>query len=194
MTTMIIDKYHSLLLAVGLSALGLGSLACQINIGGPAIPQSTLPVSTEVMGELTSLWETAIAQALDGRVTVEITQTQLTSFLAYRLQEQEEPFIQEPQVYLQNGGIYIYGRVQKGFLTATVRIVVAVIVDGEGKPSFLLTSADFGPLPVPKGLLTAVSTLLDEAFTGALGPVATGIRIESISIYDGRMSITGRIR
>jgi hypothetical protein len=33
-----------------------------------------------------------------------------------------------------------------------------------------------------------------EAFTGSFGPVATGLRIETITIADGIMTLTGRIR
>jgi hypothetical protein len=36
--------------------------------------------------------------------------------------------------------------------------------------------------------------MIKEAYTGSLGPVATGLRIESISISGGVMTITGRIR
>jgi hypothetical protein len=36
--------------------------------------------------------------------------------------------------------------------------------------------------------------MVKEAYTGSLGPVATGLRIESISIANGVMTVTGRIR
>jgi hypothetical protein len=39
--------------------------------------------------------------------------------------------------------------------------------------------------------MTAVIT---EAFTGSLGPVATGFRLESIDIANGLMTVTGRIK
>jgi hypothetical protein len=36
--------------------------------------------------------------------------------------------------------------------------------------------------------------MIQEAYTGAVGPVATGLRIQTISIADGIMTISGRIR
>ena len=57
-----------------------------------------------------------------------------------------------------------------------------------------IASADFGPFPAPEGLKNALTAMMQEAYTGSLGPVATGLRIETISIANGVMTITGRIR
>jgi hypothetical protein len=40
----------------------------------------------------------------------------------------------------------------------------------------------------------AITAIIEEAYTGALGPVATGFRIQSIIIADGMMMIVGSIR
>jgi len=67
-------------------------------------------------------------------------------------------------------------------------------VDETGKPKIEIVSADFGPLPAPNGLKEAISSMIQEAYTGSLGPVATGLRIQTISIADGILTIVGRIR
>ena len=67
-------------------------------------------------------------------------------------------------------------------------------VDENGKPKIEIVSADFGPLPAPEGINAAISAMIQEAYTGAIGPVATGLRIQTISIADGIMTISGRIR
>jgi hypothetical protein len=67
-------------------------------------------------------------------------------------------------------------------------------VDESGQPKIEIASADFGPFPAPNGLKEALTAAIKEAFTGSLGPVATGLRIETISIADGVMTITGRIK
>jgi hypothetical protein len=36
--------------------------------------------------------------------------------------------------------------------------------------------------------------MMDEAFTGELGPVVSGFQIDGILITDGVMAITGRVR
>jgi hypothetical protein len=67
-------------------------------------------------------------------------------------------------------------------------------VDVAGQPRLEIASADFGPFPAPQGLNNAISALIAEAYTGSLGPVATGFRLESISIADGVMTLTGRVK
>ena len=67
-------------------------------------------------------------------------------------------------------------------------------VDENGQPKVEIASADFGPLPAPEGLRDAVAAMVREAYMGSLGPVATGLRIETIAIADGVMTISGRIK
>jgi hypothetical protein len=57
-----------------------------------------------------------------------------------------------------------------------------------------VVSTDFGPFPAPEGLNSAISAMVAEAYTGSLGPMATGFRLESITIADGSMTLSGRIK
>jgi hypothetical protein len=88
----------------------------------------------------------------------------------------------------------IYGKSQQGMFTANIGVIVNMGVDELGKPKIEVTSADFGPFPVPGGIKEALTAMIDEAYTGAIGPAATGLRIETITIADGIMTITGRIK
>jgi hypothetical protein len=181
------------LLAV--TALVLATLACELNIGGPETPEVVIPVSTQAFDNLGALWEAAFQDAQEsGQVSLVVNESQLTSLLVYRMLEQEDPIIQDPQIFLRDGRMQIFGQAHQGFLTASVRVVLSVELDENGLPRFNLESADFGPLPVPDELLTGLSAMLDEAFTGKIGPAATGFRIESILIDGGLMAISGRIR
>jgi hypothetical protein len=65
-------------------------------------------------------------------------------------------------------------------------------IDKNGQPKLNLVSADFGPLPAPAGLLDSLSSVLNEAYTGSIGPYVTGFKIESIYIGDGMITITGK--
>src|SRR5574341_2555464 len=141
------------------------------------------------------------AGAQTGVVTINLTEPQITSYLAARLQSDpglqqsnKKPLITDPQVYLRDVQMQIYGKTQQGIFTANIGIIVSVGVDPNGQPLIEIVSADFGPLPVPKGLKDAITAMVKEAYTGSLGPVATGLRIETISIANGIMTITGRIR
>jgi uncharacterized protein YpmS len=187
-------KVHiTILLAI--LPLGLAMLACTIFVGGPAFPETPIPVSTEAVGSLNDQIEAAeTAAAQSGTLTLTINESQITSVLAAKLDEQSEPFITDPQVYLRDGQIQLYGKAVQGNFQANIRVVLSATLDTNGKPVISVLSADFGPLPAPEGLNSAISSLVDEAFTGALGPAAIGFRLESITIADGVMTLTGRVK
>ena len=170
-------------------------LACTIFTGGPDIPEQPIPVSTEAVDSLhQQIKEAVTAGAESGVVTLFITETQLTSYLAFKLGNGEDAMFTDPQVYLRDGQMRIYGKSKQGMFTANVGIVLQVGADENGEPKLELVSADFGPFPLPEGLNDAITALIEEAYTGSLGPVATGMRIKSITIADGVMAIIGQIR
>ena len=186
-----------------LLSLVVTSLACTIFVGGPDYSNlPPIPVSAEaaesIKEELRRAFEAA---AQTGVITINITEPQITSYLAARLQtdaslqqSDKKPLMTDPQVYLRDGQMQIYGKTHQGIFTANISIIVSVGVDAEGQPLIEITSADFGPFPAPKGLKDAITAMVREAYTDSLGPVATGLRIETISIANGVMTITGRIR
>ncbi|GAB4503290.1 MAG: hypothetical protein Fur0043_02820 [Anaerolineales bacterium] len=178
-----------------LSILLFPALACSIFVGGPDYPEGRIPISAEAVTSLKQQFEEAVvAGAQSGTVTLEMTEEQLTSFIAYKTVAQQSPLFTDPQVYLREGQMRIYGRVQRGYFIANVLIVLNVNVNESGKPSIEITSADFGPFPVPEGLKQSLAVILTEAYTGSLGPVATGFRLETIAIADGIMTLTGRMK
>jgi uncharacterized protein YpmS len=182
-------------LLIGLLVLILAVLACTINIGGPAFPDQRVPVSTQAMSELQTALQTAAAAAAEtGQLTITITESQITSYMAGILQAQTQPLLTDPQVYLRNGQIQVFGLAQQGYFQATVEIVFTAGVDEQGQPRIELTSADFGPLPVPAGLMDFVTAAIQEAYTGAIGPAAVGLRLENITVADGLMTIVGRTK
>lgn len=188
-------KTHKILLFICIGVMTLAILACTMNIGGPGYPTSVIPVSTEAVGELQSSQETAVAAgAVTGQVTLTFTEPQLTSYLYYKLQAQTQPLITDPQVYLRDGQLQVYATASEGYFEATVRIVLSAGVDDQGQLNIELTSADFGPIPVPNGLKDIITASIKEAYAGALGPVATGFRLQSITISDGTMTIVGQIK
>jgi hypothetical protein len=190
-------------LPIFLLVLVLTSLACTIFVGGPdysSLPP--IPVSAEaaesIKEELRRAFE---AGAETGVININLTEPQITSYLAARMQSDpslqqsdKKPLIADPQVYLRDGQMQIYGKTQQGIFAANIGIIVQVGVDANGQPLIEILSADFGPFPAPEGLKNALTAMIKEAYTGSLGPVATGLRIEAISIANGIMTITGRIR
>lgn len=189
-------------LSIFIAVLILASLACTVNVGGPDYSDRVpIPVSKEAADSLKDEIRRAFeAGAATGEVTININETQITSVLAQRLQvdpnlqQDKKPLITDPQVYLRDGQMQVFGKTQQGMFTANIGIIVAVGVDENAKPKIEIVSADFGPLPAPEGINAAISAMIQEAYTGAVGPVATGLRIQTISIADGIMTISGRIR
>ena len=179
----------------GLSVLLMAILACAFNVGGPVYPNQHIPVSTEAVGELLSGVQTAVAAGAEsGQVTLVVTEPEVTSYLATQLQTQSQPLFTNPQVYLRNGQIQIYGTVTQGYLQAIIQIVVTAGVDSQGQIQIDVTTADFGPMPVPAGLKDTVTAAIQEAYTGAIGPAAIGFRLESITVANGTMTIVGRTK
>jgi hypothetical protein len=183
-------------LALFLTTLLLSTLACTIFVGGPDYPAQTVPISAdEVQNMHTQIEQAFLAGAETGIVTLQVTESQLTSLIALKMQEQTNPPFTDPQVLLHDSQLQMYGKIVRGPLTANMLITTNVGIDETtGLPKVEITTADFGPFPVPEGLNAALSSLIAEAFTGSLGPVAIGFRLESITIADGVMTMTGRIK
>lgn len=196
-------KINRLGLPLFLLSLIITSLACTIFVGGPDYSNlPPIPVSAETAESIKEEIKRAFEAGLEtGVVTINITEPQITSYLAARLQtdpslqqSDKKPLMTDPQVYLRDGQMQIYGKTQQGIFTANLAIIVTMGVDANGQPLIEITSADFGPFPAPKGLKDAITAMVREAYTGSVGPVATGLRIETISIANGVMTVTGRIR
>lgn len=187
------NKIHILLF---LTILIASSLACAVNVGGPEIPAAVVTPMPEEAQVLRDLIEQAIITGAEtGVITVSITESQLTAFIVEGLAKQENPPFSEPQVLLRNGQMQLYGKITQGMLTANMLITMNVTIDeATGQPKIQIASADFGPFPAPEGLNSAISAIIDETFTGSFGPVAVGFRLQTITISDGVMTLTGRIK
>ncbi|MFT3895708.1 MAG: hypothetical protein QM730_29150 [Anaerolineales bacterium] len=187
-----------------LLTLLLTTLACTVFVGGPDYSDlPVIPVSADAAQSLKDEMQRAFeAGATTGTVTLNITEPQITSYVASRLQsdpslqqtDTKKPLITDPQVYLRDGQMKIYGKTQQGMFAANIGILINVGVDENGQPKIEIASADFGPFPAPDGLKEAITVMIKEAYTGAIGPAATGLRIETVSIADGIMTISGRIK
>ncbi len=129
-----------------------------------------------------------------GQVSVIINETQVTAFLAERLAEREQPLIRNPQAYLRDNQIQIFGVAERGILKANVLVTVTPEITDDGDVSFELSEASVGPVPAPSALKSTISAILTEAFTGSIGSLATGIRVSSLAIADGQMTIAGELR
>ncbi|MEW5939675.1 MAG: hypothetical protein AB1750_08445, partial [Chloroflexota bacterium] len=119
------------------------TLACTIFTGGPDFPTPPIPVSTEAAQSLKDQIQLAVTAGADsGLITLFITETQLTSYLANKLSADEDAMFTDPQVYLRDGQMRIYGKSKQGIFSSNVGIVLEVGADDQGDPKLKLVSAD----------------------------------------------------
>ncbi len=176
-------------------ALGLGTLACTLDVGGPAAPGDPVPTSEAAAQEVLDAWKSAAAASVSaGEVRLLINESQLTSLVAARLAENDDPVLRDPQVYLRQGQLQIYGTVQQGPLQGSVLLSITPRLNPDGTLAFDLTSADLGPLPAPEGVKDSLSAVITEAFAGPIGSLATGLRVTSIAIDSGELALVGVLR
>ena len=168
------------------------SLACNFSLGGPEPPASPIPVTTEEVENLEESLEDAYAQGLaGGEVTLQITEAQLTSMVAFELQDQENLSIKDPQVYLREGEIQFFATIDQSAVDAVLKVVLSLSVDSAGTPEFTFVSAKIGPLSVPDSIMEDLETYVDRSFAAQINGMATDIHIDSITIGDGVMTIVG---
>ena len=176
-------------------SLIFATLACTMSIGGPEYPTEVIPISPLSVENMQAQFLAAFeAGANGGDIILTITESQLTSYLSSKFDSEQSPLFTEPQVHLRDNRMTVYGKAAQGYFVATVKVVIAVGIDEQGQPDVAIESADFGPLPVPESLANALSAIIKEAYTGAVGPVATGFRIEKIGIKDGFMVMLGKVK
>ena len=170
-------------------------LACTFDIGGPEPPGSPISIEPAAALEVQDTWQAALSDAaLNGQISVILNETQMTGFIAQRLQESEHPLLMEPQIYLRENTIQIFGTIERVMLRGNILISIKPEITDDGDIQFAISEASLGPVPAPDALLAALSAMLTEAFTGSVGTLATGIKVNSLAIADGEMAIVGELR
>jgi len=170
-----------------LAILALASLACNLPLGGPKPPGDPIPVSEAAAEELENIWKSV--DLANGQVELVITEEQLTSFVALKLASDPDTPIQEPQIYLRDGQVQIYGIARTENFSTPALIKLTPSLDADGRPVFTISEADFGPLPVPEALLETLSSNLNAALIGQLETLVPGVRITRLAIADGELTI-----
>lgn len=173
----------------------LAGLACNLFPQVPEIPKETIPVTTEAVEDLQKeLQEAAQVAQETGKISVSISEPELTSLLTFELQKQSNLPLTQTQVYLREGLILVTGIVQQEETSLPVSIAVAVSVTAEGRPSFSISAAQLGSLPLPQPMVEQFSAEMERAFQENISPRMGEMVIETITIADGVMTISGRTR
>jgi hypothetical protein len=177
--------------ALAVLALWFASLACNLNLGGPEIPEDAAPPATPEQS-LEETWTEAVEQAIEtGQLTVTLSEAQLTAYVAEALARQEEQVITDPQVILREGEMEIIGTYTSGNVSATMGVVMQVSVDEDGTPHIEVISGAVGPIPLPEDVLQSISDMVNEGLSGDAAATSSGFNITGIQIVENAMILTG---
>lgn len=171
------------------------ALACTLDLGGPLPPETPEPRPDAQADSVQQTWETALAGAVSsGQVTLLFDEAQMTALLRDRTAAGDDPAFESPVVLLREGAIQVYGVGHQGPLRANVYLSITPVLTPDGELGFELTSATFGPFPVPEGIRDSISAVMTEVLSGPLGSFATGVRITTVAIDSGELAIVGELR
>jgi len=189
-----INKNYSLILIVFIILLFINS-ACRFSVLANTSTPEPSPVSTDVVQGLQKNFEQALKDAqTSGQIFLVITESQLSSIIAYQVQSLEESKISDVQISLRNDRIYMYFNLHQSGMTAPGEIIVSVKIDTAGKVKAEIESAKIGPLPLPAELKSMISAEIDSTLSDQIHTNQGDIFIDSLVIENGQISISGHLR
>ena len=177
----------------GVIGVVLAALACTVYLGGPEPPGSEITPAGDALS-IGKIWSDAVALSADKTVVVVFSEAELTAYLQQKLEANPNNSFHSAQVFLRDGRIQIYGILSASDASASAILRLRPDVTDQGKINFVLEQAQVGPLNLPAGLLSAVSDVLTEAFTGQVGSIATGFLAQEVLVGDGQIAIRGILR
>lgn len=162
-------------------------LACQFS-GGPTPPR-VVPVSTEQAQNLSKTVQSVKPDPTSGNINITVTEAQITSYVVENLRENYEPILNNPVIVFQPNQVELYGAIQGDSVSANGRVVMSVVVDEQGQPLVTIREANFGPIPVPAGLLSNLSVAIDRSISDAMKNYRADYKLQSIRFDTGTATI-----
>jgi hypothetical protein len=159
------------------------SLACSFS-GGPTPPRPVI-VSTEQAQNLSKTVQSAKPDDSTGNISITVTEAQFTSYVVTNLRDNYEPILSNPVIIFQPDQVELYGTIQGDGISANGRVVLTVTIDEQGKPVVAIREANFGPIPIPGGLLSNLSQAIDKSITDAMSNNRTDYKLKSIRFATG---------
>jgi hypothetical protein len=172
----------------------ISSLACQVQVGGPEPPARIIPISQEAANSAEQIWTSSIENSSSNSVAFTLSEDQITSYVAMQLQSNVNSAITEPQIFLDDGTISIFGKAEQGPFTANVHITLQPTTDDNGNLSFEIITADFGPMPVPSDILENFSSIINNVLNGSIIPGGSNFQIQNVFISSGMITIEGNLK
>jgi uncharacterized protein YpmS len=176
-----------LVLSLAAIAFRLGSTSTTENTG------TSIPVSTEESLKFEeNVKATADSVAATGQFDLEVTESQLTSYVYYQTLDHPEIGISDPQIYLRDGKIQMYGKYTGSIVPVNIEMVITPLV-ADGKIKLQLDSVKLGPASAPDVLVEQLQKIITDQIEPSLNDNLTnGLYIESLSIADGKLTLHGK--
>lgn len=168
----------------------LFGLACNLS-GGPTPPRQVTN-SPELARSVEAGVQTVHPNPTTGKIQYTITEAQMTSYVNQNLRKDFDPILKDPVIVFQPDQLELFGTISGDTINANGRVAMSVQVDDLGKPSVKITEANFGPFPIPAGLLSNLSTAIDHSLADAMTQNNSDFRLESIKITTGTATVTLR--
>lgn len=176
------------------TVLLLSSVACNLLAGRvtptPTAPPTPIPPASsleERVEESRSQFEGL------GRFEFTVTESELTDLAARELSQQADSVLTDPQILLRDGQITILGNVAQAGLSVPAEIKLQPMISGDGDLRVEVISMNVGPFAVPQQMSDQVSSLANDLVARQLSE-AGNIRVESITIQDGVLTVAGSKR
>jgi uncharacterized protein YpmS len=126
-----------------------------------------------------------------GLVNLTFSEQQITTFVAQALAKQPDIPFSEPQVSLQNGQITLNAKVVVGKISGKGTLVFEPLVE-DGKMNISVLSAKFGAIPFPSSALEQITRTINQNISDYITVEGRSVQIESITIENGTMTVTGK--
>ncbi len=187
-------KNKTIRISLLLVALLVASLAC--NYPGSNSPVATptvpVPVSADAVQDLEQSLKSAAATAASGGIVeLTITESQLTSIANAELQGVQDPTIENVQIYLRDGQVQLSGNLSYNGANLESALVLLVSIGTNGLPKTEVVSAKLGPFPLPDSIAQIFLQEIEQALANLMVYNGQRIILQSLTIADGVMKITG---
>jgi len=124
-------------------------------------------------------------------VVLVVTESELTSYVAYELQNQDVSVIQNPQIYLRDGNVQVYGQYDEAGTSLNISVTLRFPVS-DGKVQVQIVTIALNGFKAPASLASKVQLAVTEQVEPGLNEwLANGMYIDALQIGDGILTITG---
>jgi uncharacterized protein YpmS len=129
-----------------------------------------------------------------GQLELTISESELTSYIQTKLNQDPNSVVRNTQIYLRDGKIQLTGDVKQGNLTLPMKASLNVQADGSGGIDYEVDSASVGPLKLPSNILNEITDQVQVFVGSSISGQIPNLYIDSITISDGFINIFGRSR